>query len=386
MIYVHVPFCRSFCIYCDFYSEIPCGDGLFGDFAAALGREIRHRAGASGLGSGRSRDGLMADRNSVHTLYIGGGTPSVLPLSVFSAILNDLAAAGVDTDFEEFTVEANPDDIVRNGQGYAEGLAALGVNRISMGVQSFDDGLLKWMNRRHDSGTAVEACRLLRRAGMGNISIDLIFGASLLSDSMWKKTLEQLLTLPGGQPEHVSAYQLTVEPGSILGEMAAAGRYSEAAEEQCLGQYAYLCSVLRDAGYEHYEISNFSLPGYRAVHNSAYWSGCSYAGFGPGAHSYDAVRRERSWNEPSLKNYLAAPIPGSGGSEVLTDGQAAMERIMLSLRTAAGIPENELRHLAVRNAVDKMLSEGNLVRLPDGNVRIPEDRFFISDTIISEIV
>ena len=383
MIYVHVPFCRSFCIYCDFYSEIPCKGDEFERFAAALGREIGLRLSGDGCGTA-SADECRKTVNQIRTLYIGGGTPSVLPLSVLSSVLDSLRVNGVDTDFSEFTVEVNPDDIVRRGQEYVTGLVSLGVNRVSMGVQSFDDTLLKWMNRRHDASAAVRAYEMLRSAGIRNISVDLIFGISRMSHDMWRKTIERTLTLPGGQPEHISAYQLSVEPGSVLAGMAADGRYEEAPEEQCLQQYECLCSMLKDAGYEHYEISNFALPGYKAVHNSAYWSGCSYTGFGPGAHSYDAERGIRSWNGASIEEYEA-----SGNfreTEILTKEQVGMERIMLSLRTASGITEAELRRISRPGAVDRMYAAGNLVRLPNGNLRIPENRFFISDAVISELI
>ena len=321
---------------------------------------------------------------SPNTLYIGGGTPSVLPLSVLSSLVQELARNGAAAPFEEFTVEVNPDDIVGKGQEYVEGLLSLGVNRISMGVQSFDDALLKWMNRRHDAAAIVPAYRILRRAGVKNIGIDLIFGISGMDDRGWTRTIEQALALPGGPPEHISAYQLSVEQGSALAEMAADGRYEEAREEQCLRHYGTLCTMLGEAGYSHYEISNFALPGREAVHNSAYWSGCSYVGLGPGAHSYDAENGVRSWNSASLDDYMTSA--GCRESEKLTEEQMAMERIMLALRTSGGIPEEELRRKSRAGAVDAMLSEGNLVRLAGGNVRIPESRFFVSDAIISDIV
>ena len=181
MIYVHVPFCRSFCTYCDFYSEVAAKcrraedgsrqEALFEGFVKALGCEIAHRA-----------DEMSSE---VNTLYIGGGTPSVLPLGVFEGLLATLSEAGHGGPYEEFTVEVNPEDIVEKGEAYVEGLLKLGVNRISMGVQSFDDGILRFMNRRHDADTARRAYAVLEKAGVGNISIDLIFGLPQLSDEQW---------------------------------------------------------------------------------------------------------------------------------------------------------------------------------------------------------
>ena len=291
MVYLHVPFCRSFCTYCDFYSEIACRGRdaqLFEDFTAAVCAEASLR-----------RDEIEATRD-LNTLYIGGGTPSVLPLS----LLRKMAAASLMTGgapFTEFTVEVNPEDIVEKGAAYVRGLLELGVTRVSMGVQSLDDGILRWMNRRHDAAHARQAFRILRDAGVENISVDLIFGLSQLSEAVFRRTLDEIVRW---RPEHVSAYQLSIEEGSALGRMVRDGRYTEASQEQCAAQYRLLCDTLRDAGYVHYEISNWALPGREAVHNSAYWSRHPYVGLGPGAHSFDGT--VRSWNAESLPPAQAA--------------------------------------------------------------------------------
>ena len=229
MIYVHVPFCRSFCTYCDFYSEVAAKcrkaeesrkqESLFGDFAKALANEVHFHAGE------------MSD--DVNTLYIGGGTPSVLPLSAFQTLLSALQSVGHAGPYEEFTVEVNPEDIVDKGQAYVEGLLDLGVNRVSMGVQSFDDSVLRFMNRRHDSETARKAYMILEDAGVKNISIDLIFGLPQLSSSQWSETLKKALEISsrGILPQHISSYQLSVEPGSMLARLVEKGSWSEASEE-----------------------------------------------------------------------------------------------------------------------------------------------------------
>ena len=281
MIYIHIPFCRSFCTYCDFYSEVAakCREKedeqkrMFESFSQALGREISLRAGE------------MTDE--YNTIYIGGGTPSVLPLDVYSDMVGRLADAGIRPPFKEFTFEVNPEDVVEKGEDYIRGLMALGVDRFSMGVQSFDDGILKWMNRRHDSAVARQAYGIMEKAGAGNISIDLIFGLPQMSDDLWRDTLMRALDIsPTGKlPKHISAYQLSVEPGSALAAMVDKGQWSEADDELCARQYSILCQVLKEAGYNHYEISNFALPGYEARHNSAYWFHVPYVGLGPGAHS-----------------------------------------------------------------------------------------------------
>jgi len=218
-----------------------------------------------------------------------------------------------------------------------------------MGVQSMDDSLLKWMNRRHCSSQAVEAFHILRSTGVRNISVDLIFGISHLDDHLWLDTIHKTLDL---HPDHISAYQLSIEEGSALGRMVESGAYIEADEEKCRHQYDALCEELRSAGYNHYEISNFALPGFEAVHNSAYWKRLPYVGLGPGAHSLRIGNRQiRSWNSQSLKGWTTS-------SEVLTEEEIKEERIMLGLRTKEGI---------------------------DG-MSIPEEKWFVSDDIISDII
>ena len=406
MIYVHVPFCRSFCTYCDFYSEVApkcrqaedaaSQNALFERFAEALATEIRTRK--EDIQSSRALSG-------VKTLYIGGGTPSVLPLGVFQRMLEALKEVGVSRESAEFTVEVNPEDIVEKGVAYVERLLGLGVNRISMGVQSFDDGILKWMNRRHDSATAVKAYQILEDAGVKNISIDLIFGLPQLSDELWRETLSKALSISsrGVLPQHISSYQLSVEPGSMLAKLVERSKWSEAPDELCQRQYDMLCDTLAAAGYHHYEISNFARPGYEAVHNSAYWKHIPYIGLGPGAHSFvfsglDAgiLQREaapeykRLWNEGNLNEYLKAGESGDfsavSGGETLDEEQLMMEKVMLALRTSAGLQESALRQCCDSHALDRALATGDLVHLPDSAIRIPESRFFVSDNIISSII
>ena len=387
MIYVHIPFCRSFCTYCDFYSEVAakCREAqkqarqneLFESFSDALGREISLRAGE------------MSDK--LNTLYIGGDTPSVLPLSVYTSLVERLAEVGICGPFEEFTFEANPEDVVEKGEAYIEGLMKLGVNRFSMGVQSFDDGILKWMNRRHDAATARKAYSILENAGAENISIDLIFGLPQLADFVWKDTLDQALDISsrGVLPRHVSSYQLSVEPGSALAKLVDRGVWSEASDELCTRQYDMLCGTLAAAGYHHYEISNFAQPGFEAKHNSAYWAHIPYVGLGPGAHSFGDSGRcipstaIRQWNNPDLQAYIADP-QSVQDHEDLNEEQLVLEKIMLALRTSAGISEDFLRTHVSEEALEYALRSGDLIpsHIP-GNLRIPETRFFVSDNIIS---
>ena len=388
MIYVHVPFCRSFCTYCDFYSEIAskcrgCHDDerMLG-YSDSLVREIELR-----------RSEIEAVAAAQNTLYIGGGTPSVLPLSVFRQALQALDAAGAKGPYKEFTVEVNPEDIVEKGPQYVEQLLGLGVNRISMGIQSFDDDILKWMNRRHNSATAVKAYHILESSGVENISIDLIFGFPQLTPSLWDETLEKALSISskGHLPKHISSYQLSVEPGSALASLMEKGAWDEAADDVCEAQYSRLCQALKSAGYHHYEISNFALPGYEAVHNSAYWRHVPYVGLGPGAHSFLADgAMVRKWNEPDLTRYEKAMAAGDlslvQGGETLDEEQIAIEKIMLALRTSEGVSESYLLDKCLASKVEDALACGNLVRTGHGSIRIPEEKFFVSDGTISSIL
>lgn len=452
MIYVHIPFCKSFCTYCGFYSET---SACYDRYVEAL------------LGEIDSRKSEFDATMDVNTLYIGGGTPSVMPLPLLCRVVEALKDALGSRNFDEFTVELNPEDVIQRGEAYAEALLGMGVTRASMGVQSFDDGILRWMNRRHDAATAVRAYRILEKSGFRNISIDLIFGlpelgpdsqpkhfaslsrhsdslsghsdsqpkhsaslpghfpdgrgkdgyVPLLDERLWRETILRALDISasGMLPSHISAYQLSVEPDSALDGMIADGRCREASEESCARQYEILCEELSAAGYHHYEISNFALPGMEARHNSAYWRHVPYVGLGPGAHSLSILpdgHRCRSWNSPDLKLYLETFAPlgqrdtGCSGQrnaeyenlETLSPVQLGIENVMLGLRTSLGCPLPELVSACDRARLDSAISSGRLVPVPgsselsgleDGAAqyyRIPEKYFFISDGIISELL
>ena len=397
MIYIHVPFCRSFCTYCDFYSEVV---GKTAGCTAVGAGKTACAAGLSDEVFERYTDDLSAEIEArreeivaaagVRTLYIGGGTPSMLPLDCLRRIVEKLrevegaaladgadgpaqgegparadGPAGADRDWEEFTVEVNPEDIVERGPEYVCGLLELGVNRISMGVQSLDDGMLRWMNRRHSADGAREAWRILSAAGPLNRSIDLISGVPGMDCAMLGRTLNEVLEW---RPEHISAYQLSVEEGSALARMIADGRVAELPDEECRAQYELVCQKLGAAGYHHYEISNWALPGHEAVHNSAYWTRQPYVGLGPGAHSLEILpcqkgpktsdppakkvggpsktakiagapelgRQIRKWNSRRPTGW------GEEGREVLTDEEIREETVMLLARTDRGpIPERD---------------------------------------------
>lgn len=351
MIYVHVPFCKSFCRYCDFYSELTCRepeeyDGYIDEICA----EARLRSGE-----------IKESNELVKTLYIGGGTPSVMPLRFFF----DLMKALPEGPYEEFTVEVNPDDIVGRGMGFIRNLREVGVNRVSMGVQSLDDGMLRWMGRRHDSAAAIEAFHMLREGGIENISLDIIFGINGLTDEMLGETLDGIIALG---PEHISAYQLSIEEGSQLAKDLEEGKYSELPEEQCAAQYKLICDRLREAGYRHYEISNWARAGREAVHNSAYWRRVPYVGLGPGAHSL--MGNIRSWNSQDLAGWTS-------NHEVLTPEEIREETVMLGLRTARGIDAGLVA--GRKELPDGLVSDG-------GRIRIPEEKWFVADSIIADLI
>ena len=358
MIYIHVPFCKSYCIYCDFYSEI-ADEEKYTRYTRQLCEEIRRRS--------------PEIDDYPRTLYFGGGTPSLLPLTDLTRILLTLEECKHGGPYTEFTMEVNPDDLVQKGLPYVQSLQMLGVNRISIGIQSFDDGLLRWMNRRHDAAAAREAFRLCREAGIPNISIDLIFGLSNLSDEVWENTIQEALKLG---PEHISCYQLTVEGDNELAMRLERGDYEEASDEVCRHQYDILCEKLREAGYNHYEISNFAKPGFEAIHNGGYWQRRPYVGLGPSAHSFSG--RGRSWNSPELDNYIHT-------KEALSVEDEKVETLMLGLRTSNGVDAEFLQANSMPGQIDLLVQEGALVR-QGRRYRIPEDHFFVSDEIIRQLI
>ena len=325
-LYIHIPFCRSRCAYCDFFSTT---------------REAEKEAYVKVLCSEiveRSHE-LLSTR--VQTIYIGGGTPSQLSPTLLQQIL-DCIYDNYEVDAEaEVTIEMNPDDVQSLGS-----LPSLPIKReeseskprISLGIQTFDDDLLRLIRRRHDSTTAIHAVNALQAAGVDNISIDLIYGLPGQNMAQWERDLDIAFDLG---IQHLSAYALSYEAGTPLTRWRDEGRVCEVDDELSVGMYEHLCQRARQAGFEHYEISNFALPGYHSRHNSGYWQGRPYLGFGPGAHSYDGFRTRRA-NRPSLDDYLRGPIPYD--LEILTDDELYNEAIMCGLRTSHGIALHDIEH------------------------------------------
>lgn len=318
-IYVHIPFCKSRCIYCDFYSTTGGDNAQQARYVTALIEEYRKRIGE-------------LKGSPVTTLYIGGGTPSQLSPD----LLSQLFAAIDHSSVSEFTVEVNPDDVDAD---YAEALYALGVNRVSMGVQSFIDNELKIINRRHTSKQAIDAVSILKSVGINNISIDLIYGLPLQSLQSWQVSVEQAVRLG---VQHISAYNLTYEEGTLLTRLRDTGQIAEANDELCVAMYNLLADKLRQAGYEHYEISNFALSGFRSRHNSAYWDFTPYLGLGAGAHSFDGETRR--YNPADINSYLTHIEGGTTAAiaEPMEWWEHYDELIMLRLRTADGLDARDI--------------------------------------------
>lgn len=366
-IYIHVPFCQKRCIYCDFYSTT-CGLEWKQVYVKALSREMERRRAET-------------DLSRVPSLYIGGGTPSQLPPSlmeeVFLAILFNFTLLPE----AEVTIEANPDDVTPE---WVAMLRHTPVNRISMGVQTFSDPLLHFLNRRHTSQQALAAVRRCQDAGYTNISLDLIYGLPGQTLNDWKQDVCRLLSL---DVPHLSAYALSYEEGTILYKMLSEGRISEASEESSWQMYEYLMDKTAAAGMEHYEISNFAKPGMHSRHNSSYWTGAPYLGLGPGAHSYDGDNVRRA-NDASLKDYVEAAEDVPHQVEILTTEERYDELVMTRLRTSNGLsldlllPEQQTYCLQM---AQPHIESGNLL-LEDAVLRLSRKGIFVSNTVISDLM
>jgi len=373
-IYVHIPFCASRCSYCDFFSTLRLRD-MGEPYVRAVLDEADLRRGE-----------LRGE--AVRTLYLGGGTTSQLPSSLLSRLVGGLSRTFDLTGVEEFTVEANPDDVTA---AWCRDVKALGVNRVSMGVQSFQDTVLRFIGRRHTASQVGEAMANLRLAGIDNISIDLIYGLPGQTVASWTSTVTQALAL---RPWHISAYGLTYEEGTPLWLQRERGLVQEVPEEQCLEMYGILADKLRQAGFEHYEISNFALPGCQSRHNSSYWSDVPYLGLGTAAHSYDG--RVRRSNPCDLKAYVDAVAAGSIGSlevEDLSLWERYDERVMLGLRTSRGVDVQHLcknfgeemcRHFVHR--ARQHIDAGNLQRVGENRYVLTEQGIMLSDSVMRDLM
>ena len=372
-VYVHIPFCASRCSYCDFFSTLRL-DEVGHDYVEALIAEARLR---------------KAELNGepVKTLYMGGGTPSQLPLPLLARLIDGLKATLDLNAVEEFTLEANPDDVTPE---WCAAVRALGVNRVSMGVQSFQDAVLRLVGRRHTARQAIDAVASLRHAGIDNISIDLIYGLPGQTLETWAESVRQAVDL---RPQHISAYGLTYEPGTRLWQQRECGEVVEASEDQYLDMYRILVGLLQVAGYEHYEISNFALPGYRSRHNSSYWNETPYLGLGAAAHSYDGTMRRS--NPADLCGYIRRITSGQPACQVedLAWWERYDERVMLGLRTADGVDAHRLRSDFGDKAWAHFVSEarrhidaGNMICTDDGRYILTSEGIVLSDSVMRDLM
>lgn len=321
-IYIHVPYCRQACHYCNFHYSV--SHRSKDAFLRALHKEIRLQKSFF--------DHLQHAGESpvIETIYIGGGTPSLLSAVELSGIFDVLFHNVLPDHVTEVTLEANPDDL---DPEKLQALRQTPVNRLSIGIQSFCQSDLAYLNRLHSAGQAMDSLTNARKAGFENITIDLIYGTPGMTDGMWLDNLQTFLDM--GLP-HLSAYALTVEEKTVLEYLIRKGRVPAVSEEQCARQFELLCTVMAKNGYHHYEISNFALEGHYSNHNMAYWTGVPYLGLGPSAHSY--VKGKRFWNIANTAAYIAAlennTVPYE--EEILTPVKACNEYIMTSLRTMWG--------------------------------------------------
>lgn len=372
-LYIHIPFCASRCIYCGFYSTtLP---QLQDRYVEAVCREMEFR---------RERD--------LSTIYLGGGTPSQLSAENLRKIFLYINKVYV-TDFKEaedgsemeITMECNPDDITPE---FCETLRTLPVNRISMGAQTFSASRLRFLRRRHTADEVRTAVKLLRSIGIGNISVDLMFGFPHETLEEWKSDIRECLAL---NVEHISAYSLMYEEGTPLYKMLVEGKIKEIDEELSLQMYETLINMLTAAGFEHYEISNFAKPSFRSRHNSSYWHGTPYIGIGAAAHSFDTVSRR--WNVADIKTYIESIERGEQPyeREVLDTDTRYNETVMTGLRTCEGVDLKYIsdsfgakygRHL-LSNA-QKNISLGNLI-VEDNRLRLTRKGIYTSDGITAEL-
>ena len=317
-IYIHIPFCRQACSYCNFYFSTSTKQK--NDFITALLKEIS-----------LSSD-FIPITAPIDTIYFGGGTPSLLSADELHSVLHALNQKFRVSRDAEITLEANPDDISPKA---LKDWMNEGINRLSVGIQSFQEDELRWMNRAHTAADSVKCIAEIREAGITDFSVDLIFGSSLLNDAGLEKNVQFIISQ---QVPHISCYALTVEPKTALARMIALNKTAPVDAEKQSDQFLLLMDLLQHAGYEHYEISNYALPGKRSRHNSSYWQGKPYFGFGPSAHSYDGKNRRR-WNIANNALYIQqlkmGELPAEEGQLNLT--QQTNEYIMTSLRTMEGL-------------------------------------------------
>ncbi len=363
-IYIHIPFCRQACNYCNFHfaTSLSKKDAML----AAISKEIVLT--------------VPADKWLVNTIYFGGGTPSLLEVEEIAHVLNTIKSVYKVDEGAEVTLEANPDDLTEER---LEGWRAAGINRLSIGIQSFFEEDLQWMNRAHN---AVQARKGLELALMyfDNITMDLIYGTPGLTNDKWQRNVEIALSL---NIPHLSCYALTVEPKTPLDKLIRLNKKDDVNPDVQSEQFLLLMGWLRAAGYEHYEISNFAKPGFRSRHNSAYWQGKSYTGIGPSAHSFNGT--ERRWNIANNQQYIDAIEKGllPEEKELLTPVQQINESIMISLRTIEGVDLTRFSEEAAQQlvkAVQKYINRELIIHEPN-RLRLTDEGKLYADGIAADL-
>lgn len=370
-IYIHIPFCKKRCIYCDFYSSTD--NRLVDKYIDALCIELESRL-------------HEIDKNNITTIYIGGGTPSQLSSTQLVKIINFIKSKIDFSLIEEFTIEVNPDDVTYD---YIKECISLGINRVSMGIQSFVDEELKIINRRHDSYQAIKAIETIKSAGISNISIDLIYGLPLQTIESWIYSIQKAIEM---NVPHISCYNLSYEEGTTLYKMREKGEIKECDEDTCIEMYDILVKMLADADFEHYEISNFAKRGYYSRHNSNYWNLTPYLGLGASAHSFDgSIRR---YNPSSIQKYTSN-ISESGiayEEEQETLYEQFNEYIMINLRTMWGVNTQKVKTIfgeELRNHLIKysrrFIESGDL-KEKENTIVLSEKGIMLSDYIIRTLM
>jgi oxygen-independent coproporphyrinogen-3 oxidase len=369
-IYIHIPFCKTRCSYCDFHSGT--NFKLKHKLVDALCREIELR-----------KDYL--NNETIQTIYFGGGTPSLLEKEDLFNITNAIHFHFDTTQCAEMTIEANPDDLTEE---YVRMLKSFHFNRISIGIQSFDNKELSLINRRHSAEKAIEAVKICQENGFDNISIDLIYGLPSQTLETWRENLHQAIQL---NVQHISAYHLTYEKGTLIYKLARQKEIVPVNEDTSIDMFKGLISTLEDADFEQYEISNFSKKGFRSQHNSSYWNEKKYIGIGPSAHSYDI--NSRQWNIDNTQKYITAIEKGLSffNKEILTNEEKYNDFIITKLRTKEGINLSELekfgeklQQYCIKNT-QKWIKNGQLI-IDNKQLALTKSGIFVSDSIFSDLI
>lgn len=378
-LYIHIPFCESRCIYCGFYSTTSLS--LRDKYIDAICREMQLRPITPYIGEGEK----------ISTIYLGGGTPSQLTnrqiIRIFNGIQQAYSTHIAPIEDMEITVECNPDDITED---FCKAISQLPINRISMGVQTFQDSRLRFLHRRHNASDIPTAIKRLRNIGIHNISIDLMFGFPQETLEEWEYDIQQALNLG---VEHISAYSLMYEEGTVLYQLLQQQKCKDIDEELSRKMYDTLIDTLRQAGYEHYEISNFSLPGYYSRHNSSYWHEIPYIGIGAAAHSYN--KKTRSWNIADIRKYmdsilLAEKLPTE--IETLDINTRYNDLITTALRTKEGINLPKMRKEYGEKLFKQLMKdaqreiERGLMKNSGTNLSLTREGLYISDDIMSNFM